>query len=598
MTQPLSQQSFSSQYREANKDWLRALQRTAVLDGEEELTLSALFDQVAKQRPSEPALISDAETYDFSGLAERARQYARFAMSRGLRKGDVVGLVMENRAEYVAIWFGLTQIGVIVALFNTNLKGAALAHCVTSSGARLVVASLRFQTICREAIAQTTTALAIYGGGDGDETLMVDEFSKAPLDVATQDRATLSDTALYIYTSGTTGLPKPALVSHRRLSNWALWFGGLTGATSADRMYDCLPLYHSTGGVVAIWSALLSGGSVVIREKFSASGFWREIAEFDCTMFQYIGELCRYIAHAPAPQPLPRNRLRLCVGNGLRADVWRLFEARFPALRILEFYAATESNFSLYNVDGEPGAVGRVPGFLAHKHHVAIVKIDHEVGRPLRGANGLCVPCAVNESGEAIGRIRGAAKETTSAFEGYVDRADTERKILRNVFAPGDAWMRSGDLMKRDARGYFYFVDRLGDTFRWKGENVSTQEVERTLCGFPGVVDAVVFGVAVAGHEGRAGMAAIVTTKEFDLTLLRSFLDESLPHFARPVFLRLTSGFQTTATFKTQKQTLAADGFNPNNTSDALFYSAADDDAYHPFDHDAFAKILRGLVRL
>ena len=219
-------------------------------------------------------------------------------------------------------------------------------------------------------------------------------------------------------------------------------------------MYNCLPMYHSIGGVVAVWAMLLAGGSVVIRERFSSGRFWKDVVAFDCTLFQYIGELCRYLINAPPGAEEKRHRLRLCVGNGLRPDVWSAFQRRFAIPRILEFYAATESNFSLYNVEGEPGAIGRVPPFMAHRFHVEIVKCDFEREEALRDAAGRCIRCEADEVGEAIAAIEPNARDGSSNFEGYLNRADSQKKVLRDVFAPGDAWMRSGDLMRKDARGF------------------------------------------------------------------------------------------------------------------------------------------------
>ena len=252
-------------------------------------------------------------------------------------------------------------------------------------------------------------------------------------------------------------------------------------------MYNCLPLYHSVGGVVAVGAPLLGGGAVVIRPRFSASEFWRDVREQRCTLFQYIGELCRYLVNTP-PQPAEtEHALRIACGNGLRPEVWEAFQHRFRIPRILEYYAATEGNFSLYNCEGKPGAIGRIPSFLAHRLPVALLRFDLESGAPTRGADGFCQRCAVGEAGEAVGLIAdGAAEQARAArFEGYADRAATEAKVLRNVFKRGDSWYRTGDLMKRDEAGFYYFVDRVGETYRWKGENVSTAEVLAALCAFP-----------------------------------------------------------------------------------------------------------------
>jgi fatty-acyl-CoA synthase len=329
----------------------------------------------------------------------------------------------------------------------------------------------------------------------------------------------------------------------------------------------------------------------VIREKFSARRFWNDVVQFDCTFFQYIGELCRYLLQSSAADAVPHHRVRLCCGNGLRADVWREFQERFRIPQILEFYAATEGNFSLYNLEGMPGAIGRVPSFLAHGFPAAIVKFDFETGEPARDAQGRCVRCARNEVGEAIGRIPTKGSRVANRFEGYTTDDDTQRKILRGVFAEGDTWVRTGDLMRLDEKGFFYFVDRVGDTFRWKGENVSTLEVSEAITACPGVIEANVYGVAVPGTEGKAGMAVLVTDSEFDLAGLRRHLAERLPDYARPLFLRISGALEVTETFKQKKHNLASQGFDPAIVTDPLFFDDRQSEAYVPLDEALHAEI-------
>ncbi len=363
-------------------------------------------------------------------------------------------------------------------------------------------------------------------------------------------------------------------------------------------MYDCLPLYHSIGGVVATGSVLVRGGSVLIRDKFSAQHFWDDIVDGSCTLFQYIGELCRYLLNAPEHPRQRAHRLRLCCGNGLRADVWEQFQSKFGIPRILEFYAATEGNVSLYNVEGKVGAIGRVPSYLSHRFPLALVKFDVNTGRPGRDANGFCIRCATNETGEAIGLISDGLSDAGGEFEGYTDAKELEQKVLRNVFAPGDAWYRTGDLMRMDASGFYYFVDRIGDTFRWKGENVSTSEVAAAIGAFHGVKEVEVYGVGVPGTEGAAGMAAIVADDSLDLRELRRHLARALPAYARPLFLRLTDSIAATSTFKHKKNELRRDGYDPAATTDPLYFDDPSKKAFVALDPALFARIQAGDVRL
>jgi fatty-acyl-CoA synthase len=334
----------------------------------------------------------------------------------------------------------------------------------------------------------------------------------------------------------------------------------------------------------------------VLRERFSARTFWSDVAAEQCTVFQYIGELCRYLLNA-APDPHEgRHRLRLACGNGLRPEVWEPFQRRFRIPQILEYYASTEGNFSLYNCEERVGAIGRIPPFLAHRIRVALVKYDDDTGSPARDAAGRCVPCAANEVGEAISAIVEA--DGASRFEGYTDPEASQQRILRDVFAPGDAWYRSGDLMRRDAQGFFYFVDRVGDTFRWKGENVSTTEVAAVIAGCRGVREAAVYGVRVPNAEGRAGMTALVVAPEFELAELHRTVTDALPAYARPVFVRIAARLDTTATFKVRSQELSRQGYDPAALSDALYFDDTARCEYVPLDAALHQRIICGGLRL
>ncbi len=580
----------------AARAWQRALEMTARIGRDPARTLPLVIDELAEHHAAAPALLSETETLSFSDLAALSRRYAEWALRHGVGKGDVVALMMPNCPQYLAIWLGIVRVGGIVALVNTNLVGAALKHSLDTVAPKHIVVAQPLATAVAAIRPSLPAEMQIWAhGGDVEglpriETALPDDS----LDGLSFAPPVLDDRALYIYTSGTTGLPKAAAVSHHRLMQWSHWFAGMMDIVPGDRMYCCLPMYHSIGGVVTIGAPLVAGASVFIRERFSASRFWDDVAGRDCTLFQYIGELCRYLLAAP-PHPRERaHKLRLACGNGLRGDVWEAFQRRFAIPQILEFYAATEGSFSLYNAEGKPGAIGRIPPFLSHRFPVALVRHDIETGEPARGPDGFCLRCAPDEPGEAIGKIAAGA----GRFEGYTDPEASAKKVLRDVFAEGDAWYRTGDLMRRDRAGFFYFVDRVGDTFRWKGENVSTGEVEEVIASCPGVAGVVVYGVPVPGTEGRAGMAAIVPGDGFDLMQLHRHLAERLPDYARPVFLRLCGDIGTTGTFKPQKQQLAAQGFDPAGIAEALYVEDRASAAYVALDPALHQRIAAGELRL
>jgi fatty-acyl-CoA synthase len=583
------------------KSWLKAIERTARIEANPQALFADLVEDWAARQPDRACLLSDRETLSYRDLNERINRFARWALSAGIGKGETVCLFLPGQPDCLAAWLGITRVGAVAALINTKLVGSSLAHCIDVAQASHIVVGHDLAAAFEEVHPRLKRAPKVWWhGGDASEASIntaLADLDVSPLASSERRGVSIDDRALLIYTSGTTGLPKAAGISHRRILNWGGWFAGLMDASPEDRLFDCLPLFHSVGGVVAPCSMLAAGASVVLSEKFSAGTFWRDVVRWDCTLFQYIGELCRYLFKAPASEFETRHRLRLACGNGLRGDIWEAFQARFSIPRILEFYAATEGNFSLFNVEGKPGAVGRIPPLLAHRFPAAIVRVDAETNMPLRNAGGLCEACGNGEAGEAIGRI-GTADEAGGRFEGYTNATETEKKILRDVFAKGDAWFRTGDLMTIDEGGFFHFVDRLGDTFRWKGENVATSEVNEAILDCPGVIDAVTYGVAVPGADGRAGMAAIVTDESFDFAEFRDHLARRLPAYACPVFVRLSAALDSTETFKQKKQDLIRAGFDPRNVADPLFFRDPKSGSFRRLDADDYARLLEGAIRL
>jgi fatty-acyl-CoA synthase len=585
------------------KAWVRALAMTAPIARNPTVTLPVCIDVFAQKFGAAPALLSAAESLSYRQLAERCNRYARWALEQRIVPGDVVCLMMGNGPDYLAIWLGITRTGGIVALINTELVGDSLVHAVGVVAPKQVIVGAEYAPVFAAVRHRLAPRMQCWAHGAGDHGLSrIDAAIEGARGTALADAEcappALTDRALYIYTSGTTGLPKAVNVSHYRVMQWSHWFAGLLDTRAADRMYNCLPMYHSVGGVVAIGAALVSGGSVFLRQGFSARRFWQDIVTQECTLFQYIGELCRFLLRsAPEQQPV-EHHIRVCCGNGLAGDIWEPFKERFRIPQILEFYAATEANFSLYNCEGKPGAIGRIPAFLAHRFPVALVRFDVASGKPVRNAARFCERCATGEAGEAISRVAANRADPAGRFEGYSDAAASELKILRNVFVAGDAWFRSGDLMRKDGAGFFYFVDRIGDTFRWKGENVSTSEVGAVIAACPGVIEAIVYGVAIPAAEGRAGMAAVVCSAAFEIGAFERHLAERLPGHAHPVFLRVRSELEVTPTFKLKKQDLAREGYDPAATSDALYFNDRVGAGFVRLDGTLFERIQGGQLRL
>ncbi len=581
---------------------LRTLRRTAPIAKQPNRIFPYVIDELAQCFGDAPALLSSRENFSYRTLAERANKYARWALAQNLNKGDVVCLLMPNRPEYLAIWLGVTKVGGITALINTNLAGPSLAHCLDIVAPKhiIVAADLVEAWETARPLLTSRPTLWLHGGASAGRQLdeEIETYCGDALAASERRALTIEDRALYIYTSGTTGMPKPANINHCRVMLSCYGFAGVMNTRPTDRMYDCLPMYHSAGGLCAIGSLLVAGGSVAIRERFSAREFWSDVVRYDCTLFQYIGELCRYLVRAPHDPNEARHRLRLACGNGLRLDIWDEFRGRFRIPHIVEFYAATEGNVLLLNFEGKAGAVGRLPRALARRYPVKLIALDAAMQAPLRDARGFCLACEADDIGEAIGFIKQDATQPGSRFEGYASADDSERKILRDAFERGDAWFRTGDLMRQDRRGYFYFVDRIGDTFRWKGENVSTAEIADTIGRFPGITHANVYGVAVPGYDGRAGMAALTCAGEIDLAALYVHLARGLPDYAQPLFLRICPEIEVTATFKPKKSDLIAEGFDPARTPDPIYFNDRGGKAFLRLDAGLYARILRGEVRL
>ena len=581
----------------------RLLKRIKPITLDSDVLLCDDIEEAVDKFADNVAVEDENRRLTYRELDALANRYAHWAKARNLKRSDVIALVMHNRVEYLAAWIGFSKVGVATALINTNLSGAALAHCLSISNAFNVVTDQDCWRAVEEARPFVDRNLMswVHGLADEDETNdrrdidnAVRSASSVRPDKGLRKGLTNRDTALFIFTSGTTGLPKAARIPHSRARTYMRAFAGATASTSHDALYNCLPLYHSTGGLVGVGSVLLNGGRMIIRRRFSATHFWPDVKTSGATMFVYIGELCRYLVNCPPNEDERAHRLRLAFGNGLRPDVWTEFQQRFGIRNIMEFYGSTEGNVSLFNFDGKAGAIGRVPGFLKSQLNIRLIALDPETGEPVRGSDGACRLVSTGETGEAIGQI---ASDIRHDFSGYADKKASEKKILTDVFKKGDRWFRTGDLMRQDRDGYLYFMDRLGDTYRWKGENVSTAEVEQRLHDAPGVQEVIAYGVVVPGQEGKAGMAGLVMEGKFDPAAFAAYADEQLPPYARPVFLRLMKSAETTGTFKYRKVDLVADGFDLEKVEGAV-YVRGGKAGYQKLTAKAYEAIIDGTTRL
>ncbi len=497
-------------------------------------------------------LLYEDQRFSYAEANRIVNRVAHAYRAAGVRKGDVLALLMENRPEFVWHYLAAGKLGVPLALVNTRARGDGLAHALTVCGASHVTVGAECLPALDEVRDRLPAALAdrwVVGEGDvpaGPDT-----------DPPETAEHRLRDTGAYIFTSGTTGLPKAAVVTHQRMTNLGRVTGGLGWRVApGDVIYNCLPLFHSNGLLIGLSSALTHGATLALARRFSASRFWSDVHRFEATGFNYIGEMCRYLVNRP-PSELDRgHRVRVIVGQGLQADVWTALQERFAIPRIVELYASTEGNIATINLSGEVGSVGRL------RFGGKLAKWDFERGDFVR-EQGRLVECGPGETGVLLGPIR---KKTP--FAGYrSDKKATRAKVVTDAFRDGDAHFNTGDVFRIDAKKNLFFVDRLGDTFRYKGENVSTTEVQEQLVRAPGIAEATVYGVEVPGREGRAGMAAVVLEDgaRFDGRAIAAHLDAALPLYARPIFIRVRSSLDTTATMKLAKLALQREGFAPRD---------------------------------
>ncbi|XP_032687154.1 long-chain fatty acid transport protein 4 isoform X2 [Odontomachus brunneus] len=510
---------------------------------------------------------------------------------------------MESRPEYVGTWLGLSKAGFVAALVNTNLRHETLLHSINAAGCKAVIFGSELKDAIRD-IKSKIPDIELYQWSELADTSVLEgaidlnteisSIEPGPL-VVELDIGSPRDKLIYIYTSGTTGMPKAAVINNLRYMLITCGVNAMLNLRPDDRIYDPLPLYHTAGGIIGAGQALMGGVTVVLRRRFSASKFWSDCVHYECTIAQYIGEICRFLLTVPPGQYDRAHKIRLMFGNGLRPQIWESFVKRFGVKQIGEFYGATEGNSNLVNIDNTVGAVGFVPRYASVLYPVALLKVDDETGEPLRGPDGFCIPCKPGEPGVFVGKIN--PKKAINDFSGYADKKASEQKIIHDVFKKGDRVFNSGDILIMDEYGYFFFKDRTGDTFRWRGENVATSEVEAIVSNVIGLKDAAVYGVEVPGSEGKAGMAAIYDPNNtLDLKELVEGLKKSLPSYARPLFIRVLSELPMTGTFKLKKKDLQQDAFNIEKVKDPVYF--LNKDSYVRMTDELYNDIKQGKIRL
>jgi fatty-acyl-CoA synthase len=559
-------------------------------------TCGYVIRQQAERIPDQTLLRFEQDAVSFGAYNQGVNRYADMLARAGVGRGDAVAIMMENSPDFLMAEGAMGKLGAIGALINTNLRGAALAHVLRTSTARVLLAD----AACWPAVHELGPHEGLTGYAMAPpDALRGTSLRSLPevLDAAATGEPNIpdvqvADVMMYIYTSGTTGYPKPTIIRHARFTMGGESLRVVLGLVRGDCSYAPTPLYHGYSNFVGFAPALHAGTTFASRRKFSARHFLDDVQRHGVTHFMYVGELCRYLLRQP---PTPRDRahtIRLATGPGLRPDIWEAFVERFGIDRIIETYGQTEANLSLMNRRGRVGSVGRSAPFTHHQ--LKLVRVDPERQQPLRGADGSLIECRPGEVGELLSQV---SQRTAMSFDGYVDRRDNEQKLLRDCFTAGDVYLRTGDLLRRDRASYYYFVDRIGDTFRWKGENVATAEVAELLNGAPGVSETAVYGVHVPHADGRAGMALVVLAAgaTFDPSAYYRFAEKTLPAYARPLFVRIAPAMDVTGTLKHVKIRLQAEGYDPAVVSDPLYFRDDAGQTYVPLDATLKRRIDAGL---
>jgi len=561
----------------------------------------SMLEENARMFPGNPAIKSEEANLSWREYNEAVNRCANFFISKGLKKGDVACVFLENRPDLLIVYSAMAKIGALNSMINTNLRQDALRHCLTLHPAKIYIIGEEVIDAFEEIKdnLELVPAQELYFLPDKGQKPAPDgfiNFNDAAADCSTANPATTSnvkpaDAIAYVFTSGTTGgMPKAAIITHGRLVRGKYYNGRIVlNMKPDDTMYVPLPFFH-TNALALSWPPVFANGSAVaIRRKFSVSRFWSDVRKYNATSWCYIGELCRYLMNQP-PQSNDRdNPLTKIIGNGLRPDIWQAFKNRFNISKVYEIYGAAESNLYFVNLLNRDCTVGRC------SQPYAIVKYDVDQDAAIRDKNGFMQRVKVGQTGLLLGEI-----SETNPFIGYTSKEATASKIIRGVFSKGDEWFNSGDLIRDIGYGHVQFIDRTGDTFRWKGENVSTTEVEAVAHTLSQITLSTVYGVKLPGGDGRAGMIAIIPEcdlEEFDQKGLCEHFQRTLPSYAVPKFVRLSKSLECTPTHKIKKVELKKDSFDPARINDSLFVLLPGESEYRPLSREIYGNIMDGKFR-
>ncbi|MDG4666205.1 long-chain-acyl-CoA synthetase FadD6 [Mycobacterium sp. 236(2023)] len=551
-------------------------------------SIGKVFQDRAARYADKVFLKFEDQEITYGEANETVNRYAAVLAAKGVGHGDVVGIMLRNSPDPVLLMLAVVKCGAVSGMLNYHQRDEVLKHSLGLLDASVVVAATEFVEPITESGANTDGLVTL------DELKQLAETAPST-NPATTAAVLAKDKAFYIFTSGTTGMPKASVMTHYRWLRALAGFGGLgMRLNSSDTLYCCLPLYHNNALTVALSSVLNSGSTLALGKSFSASKFWDDVIRYDATAFVYIGEICTYLLNQPEKPTDRKHKVRVICGNGLRPAIWDDFTKRFGIKRVCEFYAASEGNTAFVNVLNIDKTTGICPS------PIVFVEYDEASGDPKRGDDGRVRKVKTGEPGLLLSKV-----SNFQPFDGYTDKKESEKKLVRDAFKDGDVWFNTGDLMRAQGMGHAAFTDRLGDTFRWKGENVATTEVEAAVSTDPQIEEATVFGVEVPDTGGRAGMVAIQLKdgQEFDGKALAKAAYDKLPGYAVPLFVRVVKELAHTSTFKSQKGDLRKEGYGGSSgegddddvkVEDPIYVLSGRDEGYVEFYEEYLAEVKDG----
>ncbi len=564
------------------------------------MSFGDLIDYNAEHYGDRPALFYEDVKYTYKELNMWMNRYANYFLSIGLKKGDIINVLLENRPELMVILGAMSKIGTIASLINTRQRSTSLIHSLTVNKIKAYVIGEELYQVIQSVmkdlpLSSEDKLFFLADRGDMETPKGFINLKDKTKDQATSTPSTIKeikgiDPYAYIFTSGTTGLPKASPMRHIHfISSTYGWGVAAMNMQPEDVIYITLPLFHSNAMHIGWASALRGGSAVALARKFSVSNFWSDVRKYNATCFNYIGELCRYLLNQPPSlEDRSHNVYKVC-GNGLRPEIWKEFKERFGIRYVYEHYGATEIRGMFCNYFNRDCTIG------VNYHPHVLVKYDIDLDEPIKDENGYFQKVEEGEAGLLLMKIT-----DPTIFAGYTDKVATNKKILQNIFGNGESWLNTGDLIRNIGYYHAQFVDRLGDTFRWKGENVSTSEVEDVISSFEQVEHSSVYGVEIPGTEGRAGMVSIMSPNscnDFNLEGFLSLLKKSLPQYAIPKLIRFLCELSTTSTFKIKKTEMKQEGFDIRKTNDPIYILLPNSEEYVPLTEEIYEKIKIGEYR-